>query len=124
MKKRKLIEMLSHLKDDDEVYFWNPLVHDWMDFDPKVVTTEMCKIKTKVRHAAIVQQWRDRGETYTRTIKEMVADSRKNGTHQWETFPFVMDEEYAKIHDFKTFHFLQTKNRGKTSLDRCGSIGY
>lgn len=124
MKKHKLIAMLSHLKYNDEIYFWNDFAHDWQDIDPKVITTEMAKVKPKVLHELIINQAASRGEKYTKTLAEMKADCRKRKTHDWEYHLAEMDEEYAAMHDFKTFTFIQSKPRGKETFDRAGSIRY
>jgi hypothetical protein len=43
MKKDKLIQMLSEIKGNPEIYLWNDFAEDWEDIDKKFVSCKFVK---------------------------------------------------------------------------------
>jgi len=132
MKKNELIKLLQEIEGDPEVYFWNGLVGDYMDIDPKFVCEELVKqseefIFTYLRH----DYWQHAGnfDPISESVEQKLRSRAKKIFSEKEygmINPFTKDEDMSKFYDAKTkpVVFVNTKERGKSSWDRNGTICY
>lgn len=130
MKKHELIKLLSNLKDNDEVLFWNPLVKDYQEFLPTVVEERLVRTPLKVYLDHIAYELSIEINKQTKmsplTEEQIVYYTNKYYSKpQWSLNDFVTEKDIeCGLWESKIVNLLQTKRKGKKAFDSCGSLEY
>jgi len=131
MTKRELIELLSDMNDNDEIYVWNGLVEDYQDISPEVVTLKVAR-KTKENHKLeCITEYCIENSIRPSAISEKAMKSIDEEVHNYEiedyelANSFMNDEILNKYYsDQKDIKVLDLTPRDKVYFDRLGSISY
>lgn len=127
MRKNKLIEILSELDGNPEIFLWNGFVGDYQHISKDLV--ESCLVKQTLHdylNICLLRARKSNGIEYNFTkeqIKELTT-SYKNHI-EWEENSYVTDEDVQnKFYKKKKVYYINARLRGIDTFDRAGDISY
>ena len=128
MKKSKLIALLNSIEGDPDIVFWNGFVGDYQDISTKLVAGKLVKrtLSDYLQHVEFDRARRANNWELKMTPQE-ITECKKNyrRVFSWELNQYVTVKDITeKRYTAKDVIFLQSKERGKTTFDRAGTIRY
>lgn len=128
MRKDKLIEMLSKIDGNPDIYLWNGFVEDWVDISPELFETTLVRMSLDSVYGACdfekKKKLNDWGECLSDEEKEDIKKSYAKN-HVWEHNLYVTGEDISSGHyKSKRVFFLTAKHKGTSTWDRLGTINY
>lgn len=143
MKKDKLIELLSTIEGNPDIYLWNGIAEDWIDIDQELVKIQLYhRRKSQIKESIHFEMLRDlcnkkgisfeerhKLETseFLNHVDEVTEKSYKTHYKGWHLPNASLDKEQMKqwYDKSKTCYVLNHKTKGRSvNFIRGGSIAY
>lgn len=113
MKVKKLKEILSKYKDNEDIYIYNGLVDDFVDIK-EILQDELVKTKSEVLKESLIRQ----NERFN--INKPIPKKIKG---EWELKSDFIEYSFDKF-DSKNILLICPKLKNKQYFDRIGDINY
>ena len=131
MKKNKLIELLTDIKGNPEIYLWNGYVEDFVDIDKDFIPDKLYKESyDHVLNCITMERMIDKGDfniTEAETLDCAKVAREVHAKRSWD-FPnmYTTEDERKTWYQPRTKNIviINTKERGKRYSDRAGSVQY